>query len=390
MPIQIPYGKHTVTNEDIAAVAKVLSGDFLTQGPTVPNFEAAINRTVSSSFCIATNSATSALHIACLALDIGPGDIVWTSPITFVASANAALYCGASVDFVDIDPATGLLCPNQLAHKLQSAANTGTLPKAIIPVHLAGSSCDMEAIYRLVKPYSVHIIEDCSHAIGGSYKDHPVGSCVYSDISVFSFHPVKIMTSAEGGAATTNSAQLAHKLRLLRSHGITKDPTEFTTIDPPPWLYEQTCLGFNYRMSDVLAALGLSQLARLDTFTHHRNRLFTEYRRALNHLPVTMLSIPQHVYSSLHLAVMLLDKVTPEQHTNIFSELRAFGIGVQLHYIPVHLQPFYQRLGFKSGDFPLAEKYSTCAITLPLYPTLTSDEQRYVCTSIENSLALHL
>ena len=328
----LPYGRQTLTESDVAAVVEVLRSPFLTQGPAVPEFEQSISSRVRAKHGVAVNSATSALHIACLALDLKPGDILWTSPITFVASANCARYCGAEVDFVDIDPLTGLISISALQEKLQYAEKHGQLPKVLVPVHLTGTSCDMEAIGVLAKYYGFAVIEDASHAIGGSYRDIPVGSCQFSDICVFSFHPVKIITSGEGGIATTNNAELFTRMSDLRSHGITKDPSRFKQLPAGPWSYEQQSLGFNYRMTDFQAALGLSQLARLDIMVSERNKLRQKYESLISNLPVNLLNIPDDVYSSVHLAVILLEGMNAEQHIQVFEGLRSCDIGVQLHY----------------------------------------------------------
>lgn len=382
----IPYGRQTISDADIAAVVKVLRGPWLTQGPAVPAFEKAFASSVHASHAVAVNSATSALHLSCLALDLGPGDRLWTSPITFVASANCALYCGAEIDFVDVDPSTGLVCLDALQKKLLFAAENGTLPKVIVPVHLAGTSCAMHEIESLVRPYGIRIVEDASHAVGAKYRGLPVGSCTYSDISVFSFHPVKIITSAEGGAATTSDSVLSDKIALLRSHGITKDIDRFEFSPAGPWTYEQQQLGFNYRLTDLQAALGLSQLERLDTIVAERNRLFLRYSSLLKGLPVELLSIPDDCYSSLHLAVILLQGQSISKHREVFVGLRNAGIGVQLHYSPVHLQPYYRKKGFKVGDFPHAESYACSAISLPLFPGLTPFDQERVVSVLTDLL----
>ena len=382
----LPYGRQTISEDDIAAVVNVLRSEFLTQGPAVSAFEHAIGRKVGATHSIAVNSATSALHIACLALGLGPGDRLWTSPITFVASANCARYCRADVDFVDIDASTGLMSVKALEAKLKTAKKQNTLPKVVVPVHLCGTSCDMASIAALANHYSFAVLEDASHAIGGSYQDQLVGSCRHSAISVFSFHPVKIITTGEGGLATTNDPHLAQRMADLRSHGITKDRQRFEQQPPGPWSYEQQELGFNYRMTDLQAALGLSQLQRLDSIVAERQRLLEQYRQMLAGFPLQMLEIPQDVSSSLHLAVIRLADPTPEHHRRVFEGLRAAGIGVQLHYTPVHLQPYYRRLGFKDGDFPEAEAYASNAISLPLYPGLQEDEQQRVVRTLASLL----
>lgn len=382
----IPYGRHTISEADIAAVLAVLRGPWLTQGPVVPAFEQALVQRLGARYAVAVNSATSALHLACLALGLGPGDCLWTTPITFVASANCGRYCGAQVDFVDIDPATGLMSVAALERKLEQAACSGTLPKILVPVHLCGTSCEMAAIAALAQRHGVAVLEDASHAIGGHYQAEPVGNCRYSAISVFSFHPVKIITTAEGGLATTNDPLLAQRMADLRSHGITKEEARFERPAPGPWSYEQQDLGFNYRLTDLQAALGLSQLQRLDTIVAERQRLLEVYRQKLSSLPVSLLEIPPNVSSALHLAVIRLQERDPQHHRHVFEGLRAAGIGVQLHYSPVHLQPYYRRLGFAEGDFPEAEAYARNAISLPLYPGLQDHEQERVVQALSTLL----
>lgn len=382
----LPYGRQTVTESDISAVVDVLRSSFLTQGPIVPAFEQSLATKVDADYGVAVNSATSALHIACLALDLGPGDLLWTSPITFVASANCGRYCGAQVDFVDIDPSTGLMSIPALQEKLQQAEKKGQLPKVLIPVHLTGASCDMEAIGKLANRYRFDVIEDASHAVGSLYQDKPVGSCQFSDICIFSFHPVKIITSGEGGLATTNNPELARRMSDLRSHGITKDVSRFQQIPAGPWSYEQQELGFNYRMTELQAALGLSQLDRLDMVVAERNSLRQKYELLLSNLPVKLLKIPSNVLSSVHLAVICLQEMTSDQHRHVFEGFRASGIGVQLHYSPVHLQPYYRGLGFAQGDFPNAEGYARSAISLPLYPGLDENDQLRVARTLSQLL----
>jgi len=374
----LPYGRQTVTAADIAAVEQVLHSPWLTQGPVVPAFEQALAEAVDVPHVVATNSATSGLHLACLALGLGPGDWLWTTPITFVASANCGRYCGARVDFVDIDPATGLMSLQALARKLEKAATSRNLPKVIIPVHLAGSSCAMEELAALVKPFGIAIVEDASHAVGARYQDQPVGNCRFSDVAVFSFHPVKIITTGEGGAVTTRDPALAARMARLRSHGITKDPEQFELEPAGPWSYEQQELGFNYRLTDMQAALGLSQLQRLEAIVEERNRLYQHYQALLKPLSVNLLKIPEGCISALHLAVIRMVGDNPSQHRRVFEGLRAAGVGVQLHYTPVHLQPDYRRLGFGPGDFPESEVYARSAMSLPLYPGLKKEEQEKV------------
>ena len=384
----IPYGKQDINQHDIDAVIDVLKSDFLTQGPQVPLFEAAINRTVNSQYAVAVNSATSALHIACLALGVGKGDIVWTSPITFVASANCALYCGASVDFVDIDSETYNLSPIELEKKLIVAKQQNKLPKVVIPVHLAGQSCDMQKIHQLSLEYGFSIIEDASHAIGGKYQEQPIGNCQYSDITIFSFHPVKIVTTAEGGIATTNNKILSDKMQLLRSHGISRDEKLMLQAPHGEWYYEQLELGFNYRMSELHAALGVSQLNRLQEFVAKRTAIATCYNEQLANLPITRPKQLPSTDSSWHLYIIQLnlDELT-KSHRQIFNELRNFGIGVNLHYIPVHLQPYFQQFGFKKGDFPNAEKYYAYSISIPIYAQLTTESQRLIIQALHKVLS---
>ena len=380
----IPYGKQSISQDDINAVIDVLKSDWLTQGPAVPAFESAIAEYCGAHYACATNSATSALHIACLALDVGKGDIVWTSPISFVASSNCALYCGAEVDFVDIDLETGNMSVAALKEKLTLAKQSQQLPKVVIPVHLAGQSCDMAAINALAKEYGFKVIEDASHAIGAKYKDKPVGSCVYSDITVFSFHPVKIITSAEGGMAVTNCAGLNKKMSRLRSHGITNIPEEMTESSHGPWYYQQLELGFNYRMTDMQAALGLSQLKQLDNFVSVRNDIATTYNYAFVNSTVAHLTQSNECYSSYHLYIVRLTQCDVEKHKSVITGMREQGIIAHLHYIPIHLQPYYQALGFSDGDFPNAETYYKQAVTIPLHPTMTADEQKAVITAFFN------
>lgn len=383
----IPYGRQDITEADVQAVVDVLRSDYLTQGQCVPDFEQAIAGYCGANHGVAVNSATSALHLACLALDLGVGDWLWTSPITFVASANCARYCGAEVDFVDIDPRTFNLCPLALEKKLQLAEQQNRLPKIVIPVHLAGQSCDMQAIYRLAQHYGFHILEDASHAVGGKYQGQPIGDCRYSDITVFSFHPVKIITTAEGGLATTNNPYLAERMRLLRSHGITRDPDMMTQKSDGAWYYQQLELGFNYRMTELQAALGISQIQRLDAYVQRRQQLAAEYTRQLADLPLVTPWQHPDTQSAWHLYILCLKLgETGQDHQQIFDSLRAQGIGVNLHYIPVHTQPYYQQLGFKWGDFPNAEQYYRQAISLPLYPGLSDTQQQQVIEALSTAL----
>lgn len=382
----LPYGRQTITEEDINAVIEVLKGPYLTQGPALPQFEKSIATKVGANYGVAVNSATSALHIACLALGLGPGDELWTSPITFVASANCGRYCGANIDFVDIDPTTGLMDAELLEKKLKRAAQINRLPKIVVPVHLAGTSCNMEKICELSKEYKFDIIEDASHAIGGEYKGSKVGGCNYSAITVFSFHPVKIITTGEGGIAMTNDKILEERMRLIRSHGITKERDKFEQVSLGPWYYEQQTLGYNYRMSDLAAGLGLSQLARLDRIITERNKQYSKYTNELKDMPIDLLKIPDDTISSVHIGVILLKDADKEQHKQVFEGLRTAGIGVQLHYSPVHLQPYYKALGFKEGQFQNAEKYSNTALSLPLYPGLKEIEQIKVVKELKKQL----
>ena len=382
----IPYGRQSITEADIAAVVEVLRSPFLTQGPAVDAFEQAVAGKVGARHGVAVNSATSALHIACVALGLGPGDRLWTSPITFVASANCGRYCGADVDFVDIDPATGLMSVRALQSKLQQAERDGTLPKVVVPVHLTGSSCDMAAIGALAELYGFAVVEDASHAIGGHYRDDPVGNCRHSSITVFSFHPVKIITTGEGGLATTNDPVLAQRMSELRSHGLVREPERYERPAAGPWVYEQQQLGFNYRITDIQAALGLSQLDRLEVIIAERNHQLQRYRELLADLPVKLLEVPRDVQSSVHLAVIRLKQANADEHLQVFKGLREAGIGVQLHYSPVHLQPFYRHLGFKEGQFPEAEAYASNAISLPIYPGLQETDQQRVVAALNSLL----
>jgi UDP-4-amino-4,6-dideoxy-N-acetyl-beta-L-altrosamine transaminase len=384
----IPYGRQSISEDDIAAVVKSLRSDFLTQGPCVSEFEQAIATKVGASFGVAANSATSALHLACLALDVGAGDRVWTSPNTFIASANCARYCGASVDFVDIDPRTYNMCANKLAQKLEAAKLKGTLPKVVIPVHFAGQSCDMAAIHALSKTYGFHIIEDASHAIGATYQGDCVGNGAFSDICIFSFHPVKIITSAEGGMAVTNNQQLANHMRTHASQGTTKSPNELTQM-PGDWYYEQHTLGFNYRMTELQAALGLSQLSKLDAFITKRHELFAHYVELLGDLPITLPFQSESTRSSLHLFPILLPRQHTQKRKAIFDTLHQANIGVQVHYIPVHTQPYYQAQGFQHGDFPVAEDYYQRTLSLPLFIGLSNAQQNRVAQVLRQALADH-
>lgn len=383
----IPYGKQEITQQDIDAVVDVLKSDFLTQGPQVPAFEKTLLDFTGAQYALAVNSATSALHIACLALGLGRGDILWTTPITFVASANCGLYCGAEVDFVDINAATYNLCPIKLEEKLIKAKAQDKLPKVLVAVHLCGQPCDMKLIDKLAKEYNFKVIEDASHAIGGSYHETTIGSCRYSDITVFSFHPVKIVTTAEGGAVLTNDVTLSEKMNLLRSHGVTRDPNLMIGESHGGWYYQQIELGFNYRMTELQAALGVSQMTRLNEFVASRHVLAKRYNNILAELPIILPYQLPETYSGLHLYVirLQLDKIT-KSHKQVFDALRENGIGVNLHYIPIHMQPYYQNLGFNVGDFPLAEKYYQEAISLPMFHTMSQKQQDKVFTVLSEIL----
>ena len=383
----IPYGKQEITQDDIDAVVGVLKSDFLTQGPQVPKFEDAVARYVGARFSVAVNSATSALHIACMALGLKSGDWLWTTPITFVASANCALYCGAKIDFVDIDPSTYNICLRTLTYKLEQAEREGKLPKVLVAVHLCGQPCEMQAINLLAQRYGFRVIEDASHAIGGKYKGEYIGSCRYSDITVFSFHPVKIITTAEGGMALTNNAELASKMSLLRSHGVTRDPDQMTHEPDGPWYYQQVELGFNYRMTELQAALGNSQMERLDKFVARRHVLASRYDELLAALPVITPWQQPDSYSGFHLYVIRLQlEKLAKTRRQVFESLRAQGIGVNVHYIPIHTQPYYQSMGFKHGEFPNAEKYYSEAISLPIFPKMSDAEVCSVINALKKAI----
>ena len=383
----IPYGKQDITQSDIDAVVEVLQSDYLTQGPKGPLFEKTVAKYCDAEYGIAVNSATSALHIACLALDLGKGDCLWTTPVTFVASANCGLYCGAEVDFVDIDPRTYNMSVDALEEKLLLAEKTFALPKVVVVVHLCGQPCDMEQIYRLSQKFGFNIIEDASHAIGGRYKNEAIGACRYSDITVFSFHPVKIITTGEGGMALTNNKRLAEKMELFRSHGITRDAERMTQDPDGSWYYQQIDLGFNYRMTELQAALGVSQMSRLDEYVQKRHLLAEQYNRALADLPLTLPWQHPDSYSGMHLYVIRLElEKISSTHKEIFESLRQLGIGVNLHYIPVHTQPYYQKKGFKFGDYPEAECYYREAISIPLYHGMTTGQQETVISALHEIL----
>ena len=383
----IPYGKQDINQADIDSVVNILKSEFLTQGPQVPLFEKNVSDYCGVSSAVAVNSATSALHVACLALGLGKGDWLWTSPNTFVASANCALYCGANVDFVDIDPKTYNLCAKELEKKLIQARKNNNLPKIVIPVHFAGQSCNMEKISSLSKEYGFSIIEDASHAIGGKYQDKSIGCCQYSDITVFSFHPVKIITTAEGGLATTNDDSLADKMKSLRSHGITRDTSLMTSVSEGDWYYQQIDLGFNYRMTELQAALGLSQMKRLDEFVARRHECKEYYDELLDNVSIVTPFQSPDCYSSLHLYPILLKKGRiKKSRQQVFKELRASGIGVNVHYIPVHMQPYYKDQGFKKGDFPNSENYYKSVISIPLFQSLKKEMQDNVVFNLQRIL----
>jgi len=379
----IPYGKQEITEEDIAAVVDVLKSDFITQGPQISLFEDSVTEYTNAKYGVATNSATSALHIACLALNLGEGDYLWTSPITFVASANCGLYCGAKIDFVDIDPKTYNLSPYALEEKLIRAEKENKLPKIVIPVHFAGQSCDMDRIYQLSQRYGFKIIEDASHAIGGKYKEQPIGNCKYSDITVFSFHPVKIITTGEGGMAVTNSSMLAEKMKLLRSHGVTRNQDLMTNESEGVWYYQQIDLGYNYRMTDIQAALGTSQMQRLDNYIKQRQAIANEYNEKLLGYPIIRQLECDDTYSAYHLYVV---GVKAQKHRKIFHQLRDSGIGVNLHYIPVYRQPYYDKFDYKRDEYPNSEMFYSKAISLPIHPALTSSEQGKVISILKSLL----
>jgi len=386
MSINIPYGRQSVSEEDIEYISKILKSDFLTQGPLVPKFENEVKNYCGAKYAVAANSATSSLHLACLALDVGPEDIVWTSAITFAASSNCALYCGASVDFVDIDEDTFNMCPIKLEEKLVEAKLLNKLPKVVIPVHMCGQSCDMESINILSKKFNFRIIEDASHAIGGSYKDNKIGSCKYSDITVFSFHPVKIITTGEGGMALTNIKEIASKISLYRSHGITREESLMEYNSDGPWYYEQIGLGFNYRMTDIHAALGISQFKRIDKFISKRHQIAERYNIELSSLPLKTPKCIKDAYSSFHLYVITIDIENIKiSHRSIFNYLRGKGIGVNLHYMPVYKHPHYQKIGFKNYHCANSEKYYKTAISIPMFPDLQINDQDFVIQAIKDA-----
>lgn len=384
----IPYGKQSLSEKDIESVVNVLRSTHLTQGEEVPKFERRIAKLTNAKYGIAVNSATSALHLSCLALGLQKGDYLWTTPNTFVASANCGIYCNAKIDFVDISEDDALIDVRLLKEKLDRASREGKIPKILVVVHLTGNSCEMKAIRKITQKHNIAIIEDASHAIGGQYENEPIGNCKYSDICVFSFHPVKIITTGEGGMVMTNSEDVAKNVERLRTHGITKNPDEFTRKENYPWSYEQQDIGFNYRMTDIQAALGYSQSYRLHEFVDERNRLLRNYNELISDIdiPVKTLKIASNVVSSVHLGVVKLNEFDPERHLSMFKYMRSNKIGVQIHYSPIHLQPFYRKLGFREGDFPNAERYERNAVSLPLYPGLTKDHQFSVIKLLKSGL----
>lgn len=383
----IPYGQQSVSQGDVDAVVAVLKSEWLTQGPVVPAFERAVAELVGAEYGVATNSGTSALHLACLAMGLTVGDRLWTAPNTFVASANCGLYCGADVDFVDIDPATYNLSVPSLQLKLEAAARRGQLPKVLVPVHFAGQPTDQEAIWRLAREYGVRVVEDACHSLGAYRNGEAAGSCRWSDITVFSFHPVKAITSAEGGMAVTNDPDAAQRMRRLRTHGIVRPTTEARGALDGDWYYEQVELGFNYRISDIHCALGLSQLRRLGAFIARRQSIAARYSEALSGLPLTLPWEDPAGQSAWHLYVVRVPPgETAKSRRDVFDEMRAQGVGVQVHYIPVHLQPYYRRLGFGVGDFPEAERYYSEAISLPIFPSLSHADQETVITSLQRAI----
>ena len=384
----IPYAKQSINQDDIDEVIETLQSDFLTQGPKVKQFEREVSQYVGVKYAVSTNSATSALHISCLSIGLTSGDIVWTSPISFVASSNCALYCGAKIDFVDIDPLTFNICTSKLREKLIIAKEKNQLPKILIAVHMAGQSCDMEVIRQLSNEYKFKIIEDASHAIGGKYKQKFIGSCEFSDIAIFSFHPVKIITTAEGGMAVTNDESLNKKLKLFSSHGITRDESQMTNEKDGDWYYEQIVLGYNYRMNDLQASLGISQLKKIDKFIKRRHSIAQIYFSELENLPIILPHLFYKSYSAFHLFIIQIKlELTTKTHKEIFDNLRELGINVNLHYIPIHLHPYYKRFGFIKGNYPSSELYYNRAISLPMFPELKDDEVKYITQNIRDILS---
>ena len=385
----IPYGRQNISANDIEAVKDVLQSDFLTQGPLVPLFENKICDYTGAKYGVATNSATSSLHIACMALGVGKGDIVWTSPISFVASSNCALYCGASVDFVDVESDSANLSVTSLKQKLIKAKEEKKLPKVVIPVHLSGNPCDMEEIYNMSLEYGFKIIEDASHAIGGTYKGDKIGNCKFSDICIFSFHPVKIITTGEGGIALTNDISLSAVMQRYRSHGITRDINEMSKKPDGPWYYEQIDLGYNYRMTDIQAALGLSQLKMIDNFIAERNEIVKLYYSILQEDDIILPSISSNRYSAFHLFIIRIKSFKNKNQIKLFESLRSNGIMVNLHYIPIYRHPYYAKMGYKPADFPESELYYKEAMSLPIYPGLDKNQIEYICNLIKNPTLNH-
>ncbi len=384
----IPYGRQQITDDDIEAVVRVLNSNYLTQGPYTQFFEQKIMSYCNARYAIAVNSATSALHISCLALGVGVGDSVWTSPITFVASANCARYCGADVDFVDIDPHSYNMCIDKLTEKLECAEKLNKLPKVVIPVHMCGQSCDMAKIFALSQKYGFKIIEDASHAIGAKYLNNPVGSCQYSDITVLSFHPVKIITSGEGGMALTNNVEISKRLKLLRSHGVTRESLEMTSQPmEETWQYQQISIGYNYRMTDIHAALGVSQMDRLDAYVAIRKRIADTYDCKLKELPIIMPQRADYTNSAWHLYVIRIDNDrTDRRQKEVLHALHNMGVAATIHYIPVYRQPYYESLGYKKGYCPQAERYFSEAMSIPIFPGLSEKDQLEVVGSLEKAL----
>ena len=382
----IPYGCQHITEDDIKSVINVLRSDYLTQGPIIDKFENAIKNYTGAKYCTVTSNATAALHLSCRVLDLSKDDIVWTSPISFVASANCALYCGAKIDFVDIDPDTFNMCPRELEKKLQKANKNRKVPKIIIVVHMAGQSSQMKEIYQIAHRYNVKIIEDASHAIGGKYQGQPIGNCRFSDMTIFSFHPVKIITTGEGGAALTNNKSIDERIKLFKGHGIIKDKNKFIKKIYGPWYYEQHELGFNYRLSDIQCALGISQLKRIDNYIKVRHQIAKIYRNHLNDCNIKLPLQYKEVYSSFHLYIIQLKESNLQKHSGFFKKLRYHNIGVSLHYFPIHLQPYYQNMGFKVGMFPKAEDYWKRSISLPIFPKLDIERQKFIIDKVKEYL----
>ncbi len=376
----IPYSRQSINENDINEVIKVLKSEMITQGPIVEKFEKTICSYTSSNYSVLTNSATSALHISCLALGLSKGDILWTSPNSYVASANVGLLCNAKVDFVDIDPENYNMCPTALSIKLKNAEKLGQLPKIVMPVHFAGQSCDMIKIKKLSEKYGFKIIEDASHAIGGSYNNTKIGSCRFSDITVFSFHPVKIITTAEGGCAITNNEEIFEKLKLLSSHGVTRNPKFMAEKNSDKWVYDQISIGFNYRMSDMNAALGLSQLLRIDCFLKKRNKIAKKYFQQLKNIDLKLPKQEDYNLSAFHLF-----PIQVKNRKRIYELFHQNDIKVNVHYRPIHTQPFWQKRGFKSGLFPNSEFYYSQAISLPIFYDLNDELQDNVIKILQNS-----